>query len=352
MRILHVGNGNLKHQGQRYYDQTFKINNGLTRNGHHVFFMSDRDVARSSNPFRIRKLGVGYANKYFIKTCHNFQPEFILLSHADIITTDSISKVKEFLPNTRIAQWNVDPIFRVHNIEQIKKKLNLVDATFVTTAGSGLKKFSSKYGKVAFVPNIVDKSIDWPECFNETNQKNDVFWALRALSGSYAGDPRIEIPLFLEKNGIKIDYHGMNKRPLLYNADYYKKIRESKMGLNINIAISDINTTPDKEDLYLYSSDRISHYMGSGLLTFTPRDNSLEELYKENEELIFFDSKEDLLEKIKYFQEHDAERQRVAKNGWLKAHGCFNERLITQYVIETTFNLNHQEEYGWPTTKY
>ena len=205
---------------------------------------------------------------------------------------------------------------------------------------------------MAFVPNIVDKSIDWPECFNDTNQENDVFWALRALSGSYAGDPRIEIPLFLEKNAIKIDYYGMNKRPLLYNADYYKKISNSKMGLNINIGRSDINTVPNKEDLYLYSSDRISHYTGSGLLTFTPRDNNLYELYKENEELIFFDSQEDLLDKIKYFQEHDKERQRIAKNGWLKAHNCFNEKLITQYVVETTFDQKQDKEYDWPTTKY
>lgn len=352
MRVLHVGNGNLKHRGQRYYDQTFKVNNGLTRNGHHVLFMSDRDVSRSSNILGIRKLGIGYSNKYFIETCHNFQPEFILLSHADIISKESINKVREFLPKTRIAQWNVDPIFRVHNIKQIKSKLDVVDATFVTTAGKALKKFSSKHGKVCFVPNIVDKSLDWPECFDETDQENDVFWALRALSGSYEGDPRIEIPLFLEKNGIKIDYHGMNKKPLLYNADYYQKIKESRMGLNINVARSDINTIPDKEDLYLYSSDRISHYMGSGLLTLTPRDNSLYELYKENEELVFFDSKEDLLEKIKYFKEHDSERQRVAKNGWIKSHQCFNEKLVTQYVIEAVFELDHKEDYAWPITKY
>lgn len=352
MRILHVGNGNLKHKGQRYYDQTFKVNNGLTRNGHHVFFMSDRDVARSGNIFHIRKLGVKYANKYFIETCYNFQPEFILLSHADIISASSIKKVREFLPNIHVAQWNVDPIFRIHNIKQIKSKLDVVDATFVTTAGEALKEFSTERGQVSFIPNIVDKSVDWPECFSKHNQENDVFWALRALKGSYEGDPRIEIPLYLEKNGIKIDYHGMNNRPVLFNAEYYKKIANCKMGLNINIARTDIDTVPDPETLYLYSSDRISHYMGSGLLTFTPRENSLQELYREDEELIFFSSKEEILDKIRYYKENNKERCAIAKKGWEKAHSYYNEKIITKYMIETTLKLEHTENYAWPTTKY
>lgn len=353
MRILHVGNGNFKHRGKRYYDQTRKINNGLIRNGHDVFFMSDRDVARSGNIFNIRKLGVNHANTYFIDLCYNYQPDLILLDHADIISAESIKKVKEFLPQTAAAQWNVDPIFRMHNIKQIKSKLEVVDATFITSAGSGLKKFSSARGVVSFIPNIVDQSLEWPKCFEHTNQEHDVFWALRAINGSYAGDPRIEIPLFLEDHkSIKIDYYGMNNKPILFNADYYHKISNCKMGLNISVQITDSNTKPNKEDLYLYSSDRISHYMGSGLLVFTTRSNNLNELYKEDEELVFFDTKEELLDKILYFKKNDKSRQMIAKAGWKKSHSCFNEKLVTKYMIETTFRTKHTEEYAWPTTKY
>lgn len=353
MRILHVGNGNLKHRGRRYYDQTRKINNGLIRNGHDVFFMSDRDVARSSNIFSIRKLGVRHTNKYFIDVCYNYQPELILLDHADIIDARSIKKVRQFLPSAAVAQWNVDPIFRLHNVRQLESKLSVVDATFITTAGSALKKFSTNQGLVSFIPNIVDRSVDWPKCFEHTNQEYDVFWALRAINGSYLGDPRIEIPLFLEKQqSIKIDYYGMNNKPLLFNADYYHRILNSKIGLNINVAITDVNTKPSKDDLYLYSSDRISHYMGSGLLVFTTRDNNLEDLYKEEQELLFFSTKEELLDKILYFKDHDKLRQQIAKNGWQKAHACFNERLVTQYMVETTLRKKHTQDYAWPTTKY
>ena len=71
-----------------------------------------------------------------------------------------------------------------------------------------------------------------------------------------------------------------------------------------------------------------------------------------DQELIFFASKEDLLEKIRYFKEHDDKRQEVAKNGWLKAHNCFNEKLVTKYMIEATLKIKHTENYAWPTTKY
>ena len=64
------------------------------------------------------------------------------------------------------------------------------------------------------MPNPVDLSIEWPRCFEHSDQANDVFWALRAEKGTYPGYPRIELPLYLEKSGkVKIDYHGMNGKP-------------------------------------------------------------------------------------------------------------------------------------------
>jgi len=43
MQILLVANGNYKHLGARYYEPQKKLYNGLVRNGHNVYFFSDRD---------------------------------------------------------------------------------------------------------------------------------------------------------------------------------------------------------------------------------------------------------------------------------------------------------------------
>ncbi len=354
MRILHVGNGNQKHRGARFYDVGTKLNNGFIRNGHNVLFMSDRDVARAATPLGARKLGVKKTNQYFLDMCHNFQPELIVLGHADIITGESLKEARDMLPLLKILQFNVDPIFRDHNITQIRSKLDVVDATFITTAGDALKAFSTPHGKVSFMPNPIDPSMECHRAHEKNNLPHDVFWALRATKGSFDGDARIETPLFLEKSGkIKLDYHGMNGKDELFGAAYYQRMSQAKMALNISV-IRTYGHTPiaTPEQVYLYSSDRISHLMGNGLLTFTTRGNQLEELFEEDKEIIFFEEKEELLEKILYFNAHDDKRKAVAAAGWQKSHQHYNVEHVARYLIETTFGYDLQHDYAWPTTTY
>ncbi len=352
MRVLLVGNANQKHRGQRYYDHAMKLYNGLVRNGHNVIFMSDRDVARQSNPFGFKAMGEKYCNQYFLDMCRNFQPEFILLCHADIITADSVAEAKKML-GMKVAQFNVDPIFREHNMKMIRNKLGVVDGTFITTAGPELKRFSGGNGFAAFTPNPVDPSIEWPKCHERSDQGGDAFWALRPTKTVNEEDPRIGYPLYIERSGkAEIRYYGMNGAPTLMNADYYKRINDCKMGLNISVVGERGGVDfARKEELYLYSSDRIAQYMGSGLLTLTTRDNSLEEIFAENKEAVFFEGKEELLDKIVYYKKNDDERRKIAAAGYEKAHSFLNERLVAQYVVDSTLG-NKLAGYIWPVDKY
>lgn len=354
MRILFVGNGNIKHMGARYYDPGRKLHNGFLRNGHNVFWMSDRDIARSKTVLGSKSLGKKYCNMYFLATCRNFMPDLIVLYFADIITTRSITEARRILPGVKVTQFNVDPIFREHNMKQIRTKLPVVDSTFITTAGPALKRFGNKDGFVSFVPNLVDASIDWPRCHENSGQPHDAFWALRATNGKTVTDRRITIPLFIEQSGkVDIDYYGMNGKPELYNADYYNKIADCKMGLNISVNRTWDNTPIAKpEELYLYSSDRITHYMGSGLLTFNTRENALDEMFIEDEEMIFFDEQEELLDKLVYYKKNDEERKKIAAAGWKKSHENFNERLVAKYIVESTFEKKLTENYQWPIDRY
>jgi glycosyl transferase family 1 len=351
--ILYVGNGNYKHRGARYYDVGRKLCNGLVRNGHNVYFLSDRDAARSATIFGCRKLGVGHCNSLFLDICRNFSPELILIGHADIISAESLKSARVILPGVKIAQFNVDAVFNPHTIAQIANVAPLCDATFVTTAGQALKRFSGG-GIACYIPNPVDPSIEWPRCHEHSDQPHDMFWAQRAMDGSYDGDPRFVLPMYLEQSGqVSVDYHGMKGKLPLFGRSYYSTIAKSKMGLNLSRASCENGTKHARsEELYLYSSDRLSHYMGSGLLTFSMRGNRLEELFAEDKEMIFFSSKEELLEKAIYYRQRDEERMRIAHAGWLKSHQHFNERLIAQYIVEVTFRKALSQPYAWPTQTY
>ncbi len=353
MKIVLVGNGNQKHRGARYYDQCSKLANGFTRNGHHVFFISDRDIARAATPIGVKSIGKRFCNRYFLDVCRQFKPDLIVLYHADMITLDTMLEARRMLPSVRVAQFNVDTIFNPRTIAQITDKLDAIDATFCTTAGEALRRFSRDGKRVAFVPNIVDASMEWPRGFEHSDQPHDVFWALRALDNSVAGDRRIEYPLYLEQNGIRMDYHGMNGKPLLFDARYFEAIARAKMGLNISqIWTRGHHENPDPREVYLYSSDRISHYLGSGLLVLITRDHRLEELLEENVHAVYFDGKEELLDKVRYYAAHDAERKRIAHTGWEKAHRAFNERLVARFIEEVTFEHPFSHAYEWPTERW
>jgi hypothetical protein len=367
MHILYVGNGNYNHRGSRYYDVGRKIMNGLIRNGHNLYFLSDRDESRSANIFRSSKLGIKHCNRVFLDICSNFGPDLIVLGHADIISADSLVRARSLLPKVKIAQFNVDPIFRPHNISMIRNKLPYVDATFITTAGEALKIFHNPQGFISFIPNPVDSSIEWPRCHERNDQPYDIFYGIRHSTW----DPRIQYPLYLEQfQEIAISFHGKDGKPDLFGRDYYKEIFKSKMGLNLStkrlapkekIAIENskdykwkkyINEDAAPEALYLYSSDRISQYMGSGLLTISMRGHSLEEMFTEDKEMVYFSTKEELLEKVLYFKHNDKQRMEIALQGWKKYHSLFNEKLIAKYIVETTCNLPLTEDYAWPTEKF
>ena len=358
MHILFVADGNLKQRGARYHFTYRRLVNGFIRNGHNVYFMSDTDTARYGNIFRSSKLGWRYCNNVFIDTCNNFRPDLIVLGHADTIQSESLRKVKSFLPEVKIVQYNVDPLFSRHNVNMLKSNLSDMDATFVTTAGSILKRISHSNGVISYIPNPIDSSIEYPRCHERSDQKYDVFWSMRKIEKARKREenPRVEFPLFLEKSEkVKIDYYGMNGKPELWNADYYQAIENAKMGLNLShsyLGSDTVHNNTTGDELYLYSSDRISHYMGSGLLTLSTRENKLEELFEEDKEMAFFSSKEELLEKVIYYKNNDNERREIAKRGWEKSHNCFNERLVAKYMLEVAFRLPLSEDYAWPTETY
>jgi len=361
MRILYVGNGAYGSHGALYYDVGRKLCNGFVRNSNNVYFLSDRDTARAGNILSSSTLGANHCNKVFIDVCKNFRPELIVFGHADIIKNNSLRKVRSFLPKVKMAQFNVDALFAQGHINRIHKKMPYVDATFVTTAGSILGTIGESPGVVSYIPNPVDMSIETARCHERSDQENDVFWACRLSPKTdlCKGNPRWEMPLSLEESGqVKVDYYGMNNKPTLIGSAYHEAIANARMGLNINQGnlIGDYVDTPGHSNIYLYSSDRISHYLGNGLQVFCYRDKKLdykmEEIFEEDEEMVFFSSKAELLDKVLYYKKNDEKRKEIAKRAWEKSHKHLNEKLVAKYIVEVAFGLPLSESYIWPTTLY
>ena len=350
MRVLIVGNGNERFLGGRFYNTERKLANGFIRNGHLLHFFSDRDVARRATIFRSSRAGRGEANRRFLDVARNFQPDFIVFTHSCLISTETFVEAKRLPQAPRLAQVCVDPMFRRVNVDFLKDRASVVDATFVTTAGEVLAQFSSPTNVSSYIPSEVDASIETARAFERSDQSFDVFFAANA-AGDRPGDVRRATPALIVKSGkASLDYHGFDGRPPVFGIEYFRRLADARMALNINSDRAEqANVRAPAEELYLYNSNRICQIMGCGLLTLSFRVNQLMELFEEDREMVFADTPEEMLDAVLRYKRDDAARRRVAEAGWRKSHEELNERLVARYIEEVAFRRALSHPYIWPT---
>ncbi len=334
MKILHVDNLNLLKYGAVFYAFDRKISNGLIRNGHYVYDFSYRDTARCATPLQSKHFGAAKMNQRLIETAANIRPDFLLLGNAEIVSAETLRRIRQMLPAIRIALWYVDWIIPEVDTRSIFDRLEVIDTLFLTTGGELPKRYKRDNNTVAYLPNAVDSSIE-----TLTNHLQQDFETDLLFCGTDKGDPQ-RAGFLRELRGrlsdIRITYHGSLGAPAVFGDQYLQALARSKMGLNLS----------RRSDVYRYSSDRIAQLTGNGLLTFTQDTPGMRDLYRDDE-VVYYAGIDELAEKVRYYQQHDTERRRIATAGHQRAHSAFNSTRIAKYMVEASFNLPYTEPYEW-----
>lgn len=348
-RILYLGKDYWKQAGARSLMFHQRFFNGLVRGGHSVYYFSGPSDARRLAPLGLKTIGLERSKRRLLTIARNFQPDAIVAAFVGDYW-ETLQEIRARMPHVRIAQMNVDPLFSTENRANLLRNRNAFDATFVTTGGTVLQQFATPTSAFYFVPNVTDTSIDTGRAFEQTTPTYDLCCFLHG-SHQASADQQRRIDLATRAaTGIpreRLLFGGFNGVPSLYGRPYFDGISASAMTLNINRDRWN-NTLATTEERYLYCSDRIAHTMGNGSLALVEQGFALDKLYNENE-LVFFAHPDELAEKVAFFCAHPAERQRIAKRGWEKAHREFNETVIMRYVIERLFNAPFSRDYAWPT---
>ena len=134
----------------------------------------------------------------------------------------------------------------------------------------------------------------------------------------------------------------MGGRPAVVGgAAYDDLLAGAKMGLNINRYFG----------MKWYSSDRIAHLMGSGILTALYDGDEMQRFFSEKEALFFHDVP-DLVERLQWFQAHDEARRTVAAAGRAAYHARFGGERVLRFMLETLFGTTHSEPYEWAEETY
>lgn len=348
LRILLVDNLMIRRYGNLRMGPGRKLMCGAIRNNWRLCEYSDRDMARLLAPLGIRAWGGAIANKKLVKCARNFRPDVMLLGHCDYITNDTLYAIREALPNIKIAHFNVDPIWQESTRAQIEARKDSCDGVFVTTAGEELKTWLTGKNFMAYMPNPSDPSMEHGDNSRKDGFARDLFFA----GNPRLGDPRWELLAELMpkiEGKLKVELFGSGRleganlkmSPSIWGARYEEVLSTSKMSLNLN----------RKEGDKWYSSDRIAHLMGYGILTFQSDKNQMQRFFTP-EETVFFSEAGDLAEKILYYMAHDDERKKVAAAGRMKYHKLFSGARTLKYMVETLYNIQYSEPYEWAYDVY
>lgn len=132
-------------------------------------------------------------------------------------------------------------------------------------------------------------------------------------------------PLFLASPGVPDSLRNENLHELGY-VDYYEQMPYIFAGsrINLNLTLRSI-----RHGIPL----RVVDILGAGGFLLTNYQPDFDNYFRNGRELVWFESPEDLLEKIDYYLEHDEERQRIAEKGREAAAVFFDyEKLLTELI--------------------
>ena len=345
LRILHITNFNERLDGRLFFNTGRRINNGFIRLGHSVLGFSDRDIQKYYKSFSDIK-GAKTLNDRLKKTCYNYKPDLIIMGHADLISSQQISELKDDYPNVRVGQWFLDPLNKngpdfERNKDRIMDKIEVVDASFLTTSPSALS-FLPKNNNIHYIPNPGDKSFEVLNNYKKSCNV-DVFFALshgvhRGVLKTGKIDDRVNFVnnLITKTPDVKFDIYGLNKVQPIWADHYFKTIANAKMGLNLSRG----------DAIKYYSSDRITQIIGNGLACLIDEKTEYRDFFNDNE-MVFYKNLNDLSEKILKIAQDEKLRKSIAEKGKDKYMKYFNSNLVAEFIINKTLNITSKNKFFW-----
>ena len=335
MRIVHAAHYSLTRDGTEFFNCEFKFHTGLCQAGHYVYPFSINDRARA-NIFGSKTFGKGFSNTCLLACCKNVEPDLLLLGHAQYIKPQTLGLLRQVHPQMKIALWYVDPVYAPHDYGHLFPKLPYLDALFVTTGGQHLDQFRKTPCRVAFIPNPADSNLERLNLDADHSKK--AFDLIYIGSDKNRPERRSFLEALIQKSdGLRLGFAACMNQPPVWGEAKDHLLRKSLMALNLS----------DRNDIALYSSDRVVQLTGNGLCTFSAASSGLQALYEPDQEMVFFDSLDDLVVKAKRLAQRPDEACAIGRAGRIKTHQHYSGKAIGDFMC--TFVMNGTRSSSpWP----
>ena len=271
-------------------------------------------------------------NKNLIELIKKEEPDVLFhVAYTDQITPDTFKYIKNHTKTTTI-NWFCDDVWR---FDAFTKEWCFYFDYSVTMGGDSVEK----YHKIGYKNVIISQWAVDPELYPKLDlpYRYDV---------SFVGQPhgrRREIIKKLKRAGIKVACFGYGwkrngftdfwnrffdqfpamkfKLGKISNEDMIKAFNQSK--INLNLSASSVPNAPDQ------FKGRNFEVPACGRFLLTGEVEHLEEYYSPGKEVVCYSDTDDMIDKIKYYLEHDKEREEIASAGY--------RRTIADHTYEKRF---------------
>ena len=244
-----------------------------------------------------------------------FKPDMVITQFhdADTIKPEHIRMARAHAPKSVWINWNGDYWPQALKSEQMMYMLRQIDLQLVVN-GSVLEFYEQNAIQAAYWQIGYE---DPPEKANFVAEHCDVIW----LATIY-NDSRKEVHERLQEFNYRL-YTPGDEPSTLYNFTNAKALyRAAKIAIGTN----------EYPDAYGFVSNRLFQSLAAGkCLLMHQHIPGLYELtgIKEGQHYVGYDSLDELVSKLKYYLEHDAERLRIANRGtrYVRQHHSFGARV-------------------------
>jgi hypothetical protein len=340
-RVLLVGDFRRSQLGDFYYNTNFVLNAGLVRAGCHVLCFSDRDTAREATVLGRKALGRTRMNRKLVECSKVYQPDLVLFGHADMTMPDTFAAIRKSVPGVRLAQFNVDALFRLQTMARFRARGEHMDVSFITTAApDGLKALAARPLSVAFFPNPVDAGLA---------RNNAALMSRAELSFDAvflgAGDERREEQVLGLQKKLPDDFRfhaagGVFGSKRVTGPMFLDTLASAAMSPNLPLD----DTVP--VELH-YSSDRLSQLLGLGVVALCRAEAKLDNIYEDG--IVNYTSIADLAEQMAVLAEDDERRRRIAATGRRIGLERTSAERVARYMLDHALGDGPSIDYGWPS---
>jgi spore maturation protein CgeB len=305
-----------------YFSSNGSYRNYFNAIGHEAILVIGNDIALQNKWLKEHGVHIGNLSKQdaLLLQIQEFKPDVFFLDSIFDYYGDFLYKVSQITKN--IIVWIACPYPDDLNFSHIKCVLSSSDAFAEDFRKRGL---ASEVLKAAFDPAI--------KSFLDDRKTIDVSF-IGCLSGTFHSR-RVAGLEYLVRKGfdVKLFGYGLSKSFLpfrssillknffgdIWGIEMYRTLNWSKISLNFHIDV----TGNMSGNMRLYEAT------GCGTLLMTENTPDLNDKFKDGEEVVSYDSLDDLIDKINYYLGHDAERERISRNGQkacLERHG-YDKRI-------------------------